>query len=601
MSVFRFTLDPSGVPLVLAVDPIGWDKGEITIKRDPIIKGLFTQFTSKLTFVETGYTRIFDDSETTICEELAVRIEERCHPNEEFTTLFNGIINLSEVEFNVTRCQAKCVIEDASLTALIMRNMDLKVPMDNGSSLDGTPLADIGIDTDYFHEITRAYIFLDRKTFTLRGAYQYILDYITNSQITFSSDFFEVETFSIEQYTLVFDAPFNGNLNTVTVEFTNNWNQDISIATLATGAGQGLRLAAVAKGLIVNVTTGNPMVMMLEWDQQVFAFSVTDEVDTITLDTWLPFTDVTCVVTGAGAPGCTVTKITSMSYGMKNCVVCNGDSLADINPPQEVEQFISLRELVINCFQSFGTTFSIFTNSGGTNIFKVEREEDFFDVASSAVLQNVNNVDYKFSKDFVQRSIAVGNEPTQPELYRPWEGAQWDLANCIGEELNLVNTFVIDTKIVFFTTSGARDFNANIDTLFFTQVESAGAGAAAGFNFAWVNTGTRLHYLQYNAAMIDGNKLFYHFFGITGDMTSFNKDLGFTELEKVLTNTSTTNIVKLYEFEAPLTLTQFIEVRGDPEKSIIFDIGDGINVVSWIKELKYNIITGLTKFKLYTE
>lgn len=608
MSQFRFTLDAGGSPLVLTQDPIDWDKAEIVVKRDAEIKGLFITYITKLTFFGAGYDRIFADSESTICQELTLLIEQQCQADEAFITFFSGIINLSEVEFNATRCHAKAVVENADLTAVIMRNFDLKVPMDNGSSIDGTVLADIGVDTDYFNEVTGAYTFTNKRTFRMRDAFQYLLDYVTNSQVTFVSDFFITDTNSIEAYTFVFDAALEAG-NIITITWTNNWGQAI-IAAPAFLNNNAQTLEQIARFIVVrsNALGSNPQAFELAWDQQMFSFASANETDTVTAETWLPFEDVTCVVTGGGSQaGCVVTKTSSMSYGMKNLVVCNGNALQDsVNP--SLEQFISLRDLIVNCNQSFNTTFSIALDAA-VPVFKVEREEDFFDLTSALVLPDVNNADYKFTKDFVRKSIQVGNVPNQPEIYRSWEGAQWDLANCIGDELDLVNEFAIDSKIIFFTASSFNDFNANKETLFFTQVEAAGAGAAQGFRWNWVipavpfpllGLGTKNTYLEYNAHLIDGNKLFYHFFGVNGDMTSFNPNMTFALL-KVLTNTSTIDIVKLYKFEAPITKTQFDTVTSDLTKSITFNVSPtDPNIVGWIKEMKYNVITGLTKFELYT-
>ena len=91
---WRFTLDPSGSPLVID-DPIGWDEAEIVYMRHDDFKGIFTQYITELTFHGSAYTYLRNKIDANnFCTVVYIKIEQKCSQTEPFTVFFNGRINL---------------------------------------------------------------------------------------------------------------------------------------------------------------------------------------------------------------------------------------------------------------------------------------------------------------------------------------------------------------------------------------------------------------------------------------------------------------------------------------------------------------------------
>ncbi len=483
--------------------------------------------------------------------------------------------------------------------------------MDNGFTLDGTTvLADIGT-TVRFHAINSSTNNIVRTGYKVSAAFQYVLSYITNNQITFDSDFFEVDPASIEGYDFVFTGTFVVG-NTITITFDNYYGETIT-QTAVFNTDQATTLADLNESLITHFNLGasfglNEVVAV--WDNQQFSYAEDNGTDTVSVENWIPFTNLTCVVTGgASQPTCLITKTATYTSGMRDLAIISGNELYNAaagsgggNP-----QFISLKDLVNGAKTYFNTTFTL-TQIAGVNTFEIEPTIDFFDtITPSVTIPNIDNASYTFTKAFVQNSISVGQTASSQQRFKPYLPDKWDVGNCVGENLNLTSKIIADPVIIHYTATNVNTDNYSDADLYFVQTTDATVEFTDAINAFFFNDfggGVVQNRGFYNPHLCDVSKLTYWFFNIDGNMRSVNQEMEFTPFTKLITNTATTNIIKLYEFDAPLTRTEFNAIRNDKNKFITFTTQDGSTAATkngWIKSVVYNVQTGLTSFKLFTE
>lgn len=124
-------------------EPMGLTEATVKIMRDEQFSGIVSNIVSDLSFWGDGYDIIYGlFQSTTGCLDIPIRIEQ----TDCLGFIFEGIIFLADIELDISRCIAKCTLSDNSLSSLIGRNYDVKVPINAQKSLDGTALTAIGED-----------------------------------------------------------------------------------------------------------------------------------------------------------------------------------------------------------------------------------------------------------------------------------------------------------------------------------------------------------------------------------------------------------------------------------------------------------------------
>jgi len=129
-------------------NPIGWDEISTKIVRNFDINALLVYQDLSLTFTGAGYdylySKINDEGFCSIVELNIVYYDDCEH-------IINGLIFVSDIEFNERACEAKCKIEDNSYYAKIRNNMKLFTSLYSGNSKNAF---NITAPTTYLSDLT---------------------------------------------------------------------------------------------------------------------------------------------------------------------------------------------------------------------------------------------------------------------------------------------------------------------------------------------------------------------------------------------------------------------------------------------------------------
>lgn len=180
-------------------EPIGWNEAKISIKRDPELNGLFYTYTSDLTFYNDGYEYIQTIKNINgYCGKIPVLIEKKCGENQNWITLFEGIILLTDCEFNEDECTVKTKVRDRGASQIIETAKDVKVIFNADSwnhsrGLEPTNAREL-ID---FHDAAGTYPvgYRNIHCFIVDDLLQLITLSATDLEMLFESDFFTSGTF----------------------------------------------------------------------------------------------------------------------------------------------------------------------------------------------------------------------------------------------------------------------------------------------------------------------------------------------------------------------------------------------------------------------
>lgn len=610
MSQYRFTLDSIHV---LNDMPIGWDESEITIKRDKEIKGLFISYITDLKFYGDGYDYLKGQRDFWgHCKEIDILIEYKCEEDENFETLFEGIIRLRDIEWDEDKCFASCDIQDNNLSALLLDRSEIPVNLYTTLSLSGEVLTQKGQNVvfldpnDGVSQIGSAPI-----CWTIFNSFKHILEYISDNQITFVSDFFSVnypqlETWEVE-YTGVFVAG-----NVITVQYTNYFGQSQTASAAYDSCGNPYDTTERLFGY--KTTTSGMNTVPDEWDFSTFMG--TDDFTfnpKIILSTPLPYSNISISITGgASQPTVSVTKKQNFIYGMRDLVIANGFLLrgGGLTDPSKAVN-ISFKDLFVEMSKYFNLSFSL-KNISSVPTLRIEPTSYFFTQTQSIRLENVPNLKYKISDAFSRSKIKIGdanvsqNNDDGSIFHSKYTWIDED--GCSESEINANNTLITanweeieaqvngsaeltnDTKLYIVQTRNYPNISAtnrtdnnefvNTNIPFFTH-----------YNVPAACSRTRVYF--YNTFITNYHKIRNWLFNLSGDV----KNEG-----RVITNDVSLKLEREYEFEYPLSYDQIKTLINNTELFITFNKGTnpGDDLQGYIQEVKFKIKTGLTKFNLLT-
>ena len=141
-----------------------------------------------------GYDYLLSSFNTDPLSEVTCLVEYKQESDTEYTSFYNGIIRLSDVKFNLSRCLAKTEIEDNSWYAKILNNRELKSVVDVALSKDGTTInADSGSSIEFLDPSngnTYGGGAENRVVYTAFGVLRHLVEFVSNGEVSFSSDYF---------------------------------------------------------------------------------------------------------------------------------------------------------------------------------------------------------------------------------------------------------------------------------------------------------------------------------------------------------------------------------------------------------------------------
>lgn len=185
----RFTVNST----VLTNEP----KGEVKIfqRRDKEINGLFFNFTSTLEFWGDGFDLIDTSIDDDYCGDIPVLIEtDDCHEGT-YETLFEGFILKNNIEeYDIDKCTIKSQIVDNSYNAKILNNRNIKILIGAEESKNGVTITPpSAVNIDFFDPTagSQVYGYADRESYKLFDVFTFVIDYITDGEMSVESDVFD--------------------------------------------------------------------------------------------------------------------------------------------------------------------------------------------------------------------------------------------------------------------------------------------------------------------------------------------------------------------------------------------------------------------------
>lgn len=619
---FRFTLDPNGSPLEVA-NPIGWDKAKIVIKRDRRLRGVFINYITDLEFVKDAFDFIQSFIVTNgLGVNLDIRIERKCADNDPFEDFYDGQIYLSDVTFDIKLSHVKTKIEDNSLTQLLLRRRDMEVTLDSGSTLNGNALSDIETTFRAHAMSTGSYDFTGIKGFILSEVWQYVISYLTDNEVTFESDHFQTNSNELNHWRVTFDADFNAG-NTITFKYSDVYGIQYTLTqafdtthanTISLLWVQFVSTNPEFEGLIYGGPYGDGTASFPYYLDSKFWTEA--EIDTVArtynLFSYLPFTIDEVTITGGGAVNATILEVQEYTDGAVNYMLTNGLRLWDSTSTVGVIR-ISLQSLFDECNKMFNLGLSI-VNEAGTRKLIIEKNIDLFEDSVILTIDNVDDLEYKFTDLYLGGSINVGSnsyqntnrsnpfdnqaigfplEAYESEVHKP-QG--WSTSNGAKKSVNAINSWVKDYPSVEHTALQRQQFDDfKRDKLYIVEAEDVTASPISTRKYIHRTSLAGSTFLVEigNVFLRNTNQLFYWLSSLTaGSATNDGRSIA---------NPDSITISKLYSFKYPLSKSDLDIIIADPGKKINFSRSESDHVGGFIEETRTEVLTGLTEFKLLAE
>lgn len=264
---FKFYLDDN----LLNDEPIGWDDVTSEIVRDFDIHGLLVQTKATLTFTGDGYDYVnCIYNSTSFCNEIRVRIEEQCSEDGQYELVFNGLIKIPDISFDLNKCTCKAPIIDNSYFARIKNNKDIEAFPHVGKTKNGTDITAPSAEAIVFFDPTTggfvAPAGVDPVGYRVFNILKFLVQFDSDDELGFASTFFDVG--GEQQYLYI----TNGKHLSSTVAADA---QDINIGKLSLQKMLDEMYKLFNLGFIID-TTGAKPIFRLEKASYFYGSAITD-------------------------------------------------------------------------------------------------------------------------------------------------------------------------------------------------------------------------------------------------------------------------------------------------------------------------------------
>lgn len=183
--MFNFYLNNEIVP-----DPINWDDFTETIERDDTIKGVLPKYEQKLTFAGKGYKKLYDiRRQNGFCSIVELRVEQ--NTDGYFETILNGLIFISDCEFNLNKRLVECPVQDNNYSATIYNNKSIELYLDSTLSKNGVVIPSCESKNIKLFAPATGNETETIKAYPVWSAFKYIVKFISDDTIDFESDYLD--------------------------------------------------------------------------------------------------------------------------------------------------------------------------------------------------------------------------------------------------------------------------------------------------------------------------------------------------------------------------------------------------------------------------
>lgn len=551
---------------LLINEPKGLKDASIEISRGGAFRGLISSFIADLEFWGDGYALLLLEAQTNApCREVTVLIEDDC----EAEPIFEGIIYTGDIVFNEMKCTAVATIEDDTLAGRVTRLLSTKVRLGLSSSFSGAAITPYVGENINFGGTTGT-----RKGFKILPLIQYVLDYLTDGQMTINAGTIFTTDYRPETYTLTCIRNGATPFGDVTFEWVDIYGQTQTDTIAITPAQSTNNAYASAVGLALQEGS---------FGDGLSAYFVSTPANIITASFFSPAalklitTSATGTVNGQ-TNNFTFTPTQSFTYGLQNVYMTSGAILNESTA--EVGQVsISLSDLlsilgiynIDPTFRKVGTSYEL----------DLDIEANTYIATTSATLAGIKQITTAYSQPLAPSSLDFKQQYTIPSNAENY----YLLVNEVSYVGNFCSEFETKVNPVagYAITENFADNNGNFQTSDLFLLEANG-GNIAQYQLGWdAFVFGLLHYASGLSPFVAKNHVFK-----TPDGLAFN---GYQ-----IENNSAVKLQQQNNFVHPITRAQIRAILTAPQNKIVFNGRGG-----YVSNVKYNIKNGMTEFELFTQ
>ena len=602
--MYQFILDKTQF---LTDQPKGWQEIKRKVKRDSLTKSLIISYTSKLTFVGDGYTYLLGRIESEgLCGTSTIEIIDQQNNIEVF-----GNIRYADAVIDITNCTIEAVVEDDNYYAEIQRLRNYKVNVNNTTTLDGSAIADIGVscpavinnygvltnDGTTIYDLTpQAFTFTpggspsltlwNWNTYPVYDTFEYILNVLTNNNITFQSDFFDPNN----TYTVAIKkVEVSGSISigdTISWSFTNRWGVVYSGSLLTTSTIISFNVLALIYEMSMGSSSYEAILDYADYkaDGPMAAWPNYPTLDEFFIQYPFDFDDFTISSTNGGTIF-TVTNISSRNYQAGQLTLVTGRDLV-YHDTTEPNLTLSFNDLFTNLDKFFNLTAYFYKDNTGAQFCRIEPSSYFFNDANTVAMDNVQAASFKHISDWGWKNYNYGTAYGDTS-FGLQTNASYTSDSCSDEDADGNSEFIVEA----FNLSSFR-FQENMEEKQI-QLLSQSAGDIYGFlmtskfstpeiDRAWASALECNHMEAANA---------WGFWGVNNAIYTGNRVL---EVDRQII------VNKEWTLKGSLTCSEVDDLVADPFARIQFT-HFGTSYEGYVGEVEQNIYTGETTLKLLTE
>jgi len=163
----------------------------VKLERDKEIQGLIKTFALSVEWFGSAYNALYTAFQTNSIYDSISVIVERLYDGS-YEKVFEGIIYVNDIEFDLSRKTATTDIQDSSFYGKINNNKRIKTLINttktkNIDSMGGATVSQI----DFFTPSTGALDYLNRDSIMVYDAFESIIEFMSDGSLTFDSSFFD--------------------------------------------------------------------------------------------------------------------------------------------------------------------------------------------------------------------------------------------------------------------------------------------------------------------------------------------------------------------------------------------------------------------------
>lgn len=602
---------------LLVNEPGGLDECVLSIERDEELKGIFLKYTTDLWFYGDGWDYLLQKKEESrSCAQVACTIYYSCANDQPYEILFEGTIPLGEdyVNWDYYYCIVSTKIENADFSNLIQRYQDYRIRLNNSGTnycIDGTTvLANLDFySTQFFNNLNNGiYNELDISTVLVADALQYALSFLSNNKITLDMDALYTTPFVAQELDITMPPVQVGVPNTLSVTFTNYYNQQYEVLINVVGVGGGVptsSVRALARSICHIAPTGTaPTNRDNYFEKANWTDEATLSGQTIHVKNYLPWKTYAITNVTTAAPG-TVTETATFQYGLTDLALTSGTHLTG----QENYIYVTLGLLMRHLINFQNVGFRMVSTGGGNYTLQLRTQENLFNASPTVTLEHVPNIQAQTSGVYNVSSITT---PTG-NADNIFTKITFITGVCFGDKIQaegqkfssqeFVETFSFtarQTEDIYFVTLANRNgvaFTADA-AKFETIIYDGAAGVQEKwhYNIQYIHGLIQARYLV-NAGMND----------TTGEIPQAVNDSAANSSctncpVAVINNNSTTQIDSLYKFAYPLRFDQVQNIIQNATDFITFtDAGRSFGRNGYVKRIEIPFGSFIGDFELFAD